>query len=251
MFLLIIIIYLIYTARIEKYNNYHNKIGIGTTVKNPHQLNDWIKYHLSINFDKLYIVFDDETEHYNFNPEYVNNDRVRIFKNDNNWKNELLLLPDMKQYIEDKKEVMSRQILNFTNIRNYAKQDGVDWLLHIDADELFYPEGINLKDIFNNMYDTIHFRNYEMIPRSDNYNNCFKEGIDFKVNSHIFNAYANGKSAVKVNSNARISGVHSFSGMYAFARPYLAEVSIAARTTFLAIATNDSTDPLPVLKDSP
>jgi hypothetical protein len=43
-------------------NNINNKLGISTTVKNPHQLNDWIKYHLSIGFDKLYIVFDDENE---------------------------------------------------------------------------------------------------------------------------------------------------------------------------------------------
>jgi hypothetical protein len=216
-FIIIYLIYLIFFSKLENYIafpqlNPNKKIGIGTTVKNPHQLNDWIKYHLSINFDKLYIVFDDETENYNFNPEYINNNKVKIFKNNDNWKNELVLLPDMAQFIEDKKEVMSRQIANFTNVRNYAKKDGIDWLLHIDADELFYPEDKNLVDIFDNLYDTIHFKNYEMIPIRDDYKNCFRDGINFKINSTIYNAYANGKSSVKVCSNAKIAGVHNFAG---------------------------------------
>jgi hypothetical protein len=51
-----------------------------------------------------------------------------------------------------------------------------------------------------------------MIPKKDNYDNCFIQGIDFKINPGIFNAYSNGKSAVKVISPAVISGVHSFHG---------------------------------------
>ena len=64
--------------------NNNIKIGISTTVINPHQLNDWIKYHLSIGFDKLYIVFDDENEEF-----LINDSRVQIFKNNNEWKDEI------------------------------------------------------------------------------------------------------------------------------------------------------------------
>lgn len=188
-------------------NNINNKLGISTTVKNPHQLNDWIKYHLSIGFDKLYIVFDDENEEF-----IINDSHVQIFKNNDQWKYEISKLPNMDEFINDPKEVMSRQITNFTNVRNYAKLDGITWLLHIDADELFYPENQTINSIFNKEVDSITFQNYEMIPKKDNYDNCFISGIDFKINSRIFNAYSNGKSAVRVNSSAVIAGVHRFYG---------------------------------------
>ena len=205
------ILYKSYYSFKDTYNNVNSissvKVGIATTVKNPHALSDWIKYHLKIGFYKLYIVFDDENE----DPKISKLDNVRIFKNDDNWKKELLLLPNMSHFLNEKKEVMSRQIVNFTNARNYAKEDGVDFLLHIDADELFYPDS-DFNTIFNKKYDSITFQNYEMIPTKDNYKNCFKEGTNFKINTQIFNAYSNGKSAVKVDSNAVIAGVHDFSG---------------------------------------
>jgi hypothetical protein len=213
LFLIIICtLYYLYNRCYASYDNFTNnktKVGIATTVKNPHQLNDWIKYHLKIGFTKLYIVFDDENENTNY---IINNSSVVIFKNDDNWKKELLKLPGMDNFKTDKKEVMSRQILNFANVRNYAQKDGIEWLLHIDADELFYPSNSSLDTIFNNKYDSISFQNLEMIPDKDNYDNCFKEGVNFKINPGIFNAYSNGKSAVKVNSIAVIGGVHNFFG---------------------------------------
>ena len=181
------LLYKLYHIPLDTFTNINKrKLGIATTVKNPHQLNDWIRYHLNIGFSKLYIVFYYENEIFVNN--YVNDNNVNIFVNNTNWKNELTQLPNMEQYINEKKEVMSRQILNFTNVRNYAQKDGVEWLLHIDADELFYPESSNVNAIFNNAYDVITFQNFEMIPNRDNYDNCFKDGISFKTNSSIFKA---------------------------------------------------------------
>jgi hypothetical protein len=210
--LLFNLIYRIIFLRKDTFDNQiiRKNIAIATTTKNPHQLNDWIKYHLNIGFNKLYIVFDDENEIYD--NIYENDNRVVILYNNDEWKNELSQLPNMDHFLNDKKEVMSRQILNFTNVRNYAKLDNIDWLLHIDADELFYNESTSLDIIFDNKYSVILFQNYEMIPKHDNYNNCFKEGVDFKINPRIYNAYSNGKSAVRVNSTAVIGGVHGFHG---------------------------------------
>jgi len=182
------------------------KIAIATTVKNPHKLNDWIKYHVKIGFDNMYIVFDDETENSNIQ----NSHNIKIFKNDKKWKDELDKLKNVDYYKNNINEVMSRQILNFTNVRNYARKDKVDWLLNIDADELFYCEEYTLNSIFDNAYDIINFKNYEMIPTKDNYTNCFRMGVNFKTDNNTYNAYANGKSAVKVNSEAVMSGVHDF-----------------------------------------
>jgi hypothetical protein len=203
----------IFVTRSRKKENFNMslpkvRVGVSTTVKNPHKINDWIKYHLNINFAKVYIVFDDENENYNI----ISDPRVVIFKNNNEWKNEIAQLTHMQNFIQDKKEVMSRQIVNFANVRKHAMKDNIDWLLHIDGDELFYPEETSLDDIFINGVDTINFQNLEMIPKRDNYENCFIDGIDFKINPGIFNAYSNGKSAVRVKSSAEIAGVHDFQG---------------------------------------
>jgi len=202
----IVCLILIISSFNEKFTDI--KVGIVTTVKNPHHINDWIKYHLKVGFVKLYIVLDDENENISYDDE-----RVKIIKNDKKWRDNLIIA-DHLQELSDQydTEVMSRQIINFNTIRELSKKDKIDWLLHIDADELFYTEDTPLETIFNNKYDTIKFDNYEMIPTSDNYSNCFKEGMMFKTDKTTYLAYTNGKSAVKVNSTAEIIGVHGFLG---------------------------------------
>jgi hypothetical protein len=189
--------------------------AIATTVRNPHQINDWIEYHLKIGFNKLYIVLDDENE----NIEYKD-DRVVIFKNNKEWrdsfKSEGMLGTFIGNYNE---EVMSRQILNFAAVQDYAKKDGINWLLHIDGDEIFYPEGKSLSELFNNKYAVIKFDNYEMVPDHDSYQNCFREGNKFKTNGAKYIAYSNGKSVLNLTSGAMISGVHGFVGGSLFDSP--------------------------------
>ena len=208
-----ILLIFIITCILFIFNSFHEKfdniqVGIVTTVKNPHQINDWIKYHLKIGFAKLYIVLDDENENINYD-----DIRVNIIKNDTNWRNNLIVPDHIQELLEQYNiEVMSRQIINFNTVREIAKKDKINWLLHIDADELFYTENNVIETLFDNNYDTIKFDNYEMIPTSDNYTNCFQEGVMFKTDKITYLAYTNGKSAVKVNSNSEIIGVHGFLG---------------------------------------
>ena len=210
--LIIILFILIYTKYNENYqeDTTNSHVAIVTTVKKPHQFHDWIKYHLNIGFAKLFIILDDENE----DIEYPDN-RVVFIKNDNNWRNKLSKL-NMKMFFDQyDKEVMSRQILNVAYITNLLKNNpnnNIKWLLHIDADELFYPDMNDLDSIFDNDYDSIHFENLEMMPMKDNYENCFREGTHFKMNKMLYVAYTNGKSALNINSNAIISGVHGFVG---------------------------------------
>jgi len=199
------IIILAFTSLCEQFKDI--SVGIVTTVKKPHKFDDWIKYHLKIGFTKLYVVLDDENEDISYP-----SDKVVFIKNNKNWKKELSELNMGMFYDQYDKEVMSRQVLNYANVKKIAIKDNIDWLLHIDADELFYPESGSLSSIFDNKYDVIRFENLEMLPMNDNYENCFVEGIHFKTNKYIYVAYTNGKSALKVTSNSVINGVHGFSG---------------------------------------
>jgi len=217
--LIIMLLRIIITEKFTESPKYTVKEGttaIATTVRKPHQINDWIKYHLKIGFDKLYIVLDDENENIDYN-----DNRVVIFKNTKEWRNNLasggMLGMFSKNYDE---EVMSRQILNFATIQEYAKSDGINWLLHIDGDEIFYPEDKPFSELFNNNYAVVHFDNYEMVPDHDSYQNCFRDGTKFKINGAKYIAYSNGKSALNLTSDAIITGVHGFSGGTLFNSPY-------------------------------
>ena len=214
--LFILLLFILYKSYFEKYEENeedvedveNSQVAIVSTVKKPHQFNDWIKYHLKIGFAKLYIILDDENEDIIYPDK-----RVVFIKNNSEWKDKLSKL-NMKMFIDNyDKEVMSRQILNVMYISNILKMKSkIKWLLHIDADELFYPGENKLSKIFNNNYDSIRFENLEMMPMEDNYNNCFRQGTYFKMNKMLYVAYTNGKSAVNLNSNAIISGVHGFLG---------------------------------------
>ena len=63
----------------------------------------------------------------------------------------------------------------------YAERDNIDWILHIDTDELLYPGGSNgfsLQRILGNYaqdVDTVVFPNYEAMPESEGVQDPFTE----------------------------------------------------------------------------
>ena len=62
-----------------------------------------------------------------------------------------------------------------------ATKDNVDWLLHIDTDELMYPggnSGFSLQNVlsaFADEVDTVVFPNYESLPETDRVHDPFTE----------------------------------------------------------------------------
>ena len=62
-----------------------------------------------------------------------------------------------------------------------ATKDNVDWLLHIDTDELMYPggnAGFSLQNVlakFADEVDTVVFPNYESLPETDKVHDPFTE----------------------------------------------------------------------------
>ena len=63
----------------------------------------------------------------------------------------------------------------------YAERDNIDWILHIDTDELLYPGGSNgfsLQRILGSYaadVDTVVFPNYEAMPESEGVQDPFTE----------------------------------------------------------------------------
>ena len=84
--LIFCIVFYLYTYQIDYeffFIENQLQVSIVSTVRNPHQIDDWIRYHLNFGISKIFLILDDEKE--NINNKFGN--RVEIFKNDKIWKN--------------------------------------------------------------------------------------------------------------------------------------------------------------------
>ena len=199
----------------KKVENQMPKIGIVSTIKNPHHLQFWINYHKKIGIDYFYLFDDDgvsiperdDIKRYVYNADYLEKIKgCSLF---------LKFGPSFKE------EVMSRQILNEQVAFKEAMNDGVDWLLHIDADELLYfPKDVSgeYENIRSRLIDVpedidwLKIYNYEVIVNNENVDNCFTDLNYFRTQkgAKLFKAYGNGKGLCRVRDDIEPAGVHEF-----------------------------------------
>ncbi len=214
--------------------------AIATTLRDAEDvLASFIDYHLAIGFDHLFLFFDATDAQI---PQYVqDNPRITVFQRNITlsyaWEaTTLFLTPALARSVES--EVMTRQLLNAEIALRHAHQLGIDWLLHIDIDELFYTTqdvSSHFRKLETQGIDMVLYHNLEAIPELSDIDNYFKEVSLFKVNPvaareqldvrqfaeltnaipqippQLFHFYSNGKSAVKVREETLPKGVHKFS----------------------------------------
>lgn len=216
------------------------RAAIVTTLRNAgNVLDSFISYHLSIGFSHLYLFFDDANDP--GLPRVAGHPAITAIAHDASLRNRWCELP---QYHERSafldREVMARQVLNAGLAMEMARDAGFDWLLHIDSDELFYSPfetaSAHFESLQNQVFESVHYMNYEAVPERDEIGDFFREVDLFKVPPHLskrrvtpglvqavqctpqlnpnfFNFYASGKSAVRLSaSGMRPSGVHHFLG---------------------------------------
>lgn len=237
------------------------RVGIVCQLKDASvRLDSFVRYHLLIGFDRLYLYFDDcrEVEDIelarNLSVEFGSRvivtvrDRelAKIWSGLDGWER---LRPFANQ------DVQVRQMLNALHALGCARCDGIDWLLHIDSDELFYPgpaatsiashfEALNASpcSIFT-------YYNYEAVPEEmtvdttvDPFPNVtlFKRPLSLvdedssqatasvaqfwrrrAPNNELFLFYQNGKSAVRCTLDAVPTSVHLWSPRNLIPRPGL------------------------------
>ena len=144
--------------------------------------------------------------------------------------------PGFYQFLESEFKV--RQALNVEIAIQLALKKNLDWLLHIDCDELFYSFHGSAPDHFQSLrdrkLDNVIYANYEAIPESMDINDYFQEVTLFKKNfflfpevslneqqrtvikqipqlpEHLFLFYGNGKSAARITNGLQPDGGHRF-----------------------------------------
>ncbi|KAK9682490.1 hypothetical protein RND81_10G077200 [Saponaria officinalis] len=131
-------------------------------------------------------------------------------------------------------ELFVKQSLNMEMAIVMARNDGVEWILHLDTDELIHPAGTReyslrqlLLDVPSNV-DMVVFPNYESSVERDDIQDPFSEVSMFKKNyDHLpkdtyfgmykeatrgnpnyFLTYGNGKSIARIQDHLRPNGAH-------------------------------------------
>ncbi|XVE69526.1 hypothetical protein DITRI_Ditri09bG0159100 [Diplodiscus trichospermus] len=131
-------------------------------------------------------------------------------------------------------ELFVKQSLNMEMAIVMARDAGMDWILHLDTDELIHPAGASeyslrqlLLDVPSNI-DMVIFPNYESSVERDDIKDPFSEVSMFKKNyDHLpkdtyfgmykestrgnpnyFLTYGNGKAAARIQDHLRPNGAH-------------------------------------------
>jgi hypothetical protein len=206
----------------------------------------FVAYHRAIGFDHLFLFFDDPAD-----PALAwaqAQPHVTAIARDGALReawSKLTRYGENAAHVE--REVMARQVLNVEHAMNLARAKGLKWLLHIDADELFYAPGGDAAAHFawldGTAIETVSYANYEAVPETEETGDFFRTVTLFKkpkllrappsaeakaliagtgqLAPNFFHFYDNGKSAVRLAAAGMLpKGVHRFvrPGSYASAQ---------------------------------
>lgn len=211
------------------------RVGIVCTLRGarPAEVLSFVHFHRSIGFKEIFLYFDDADDPCLTVAEGL--EGVHAFPHDDELRarqREMTVYRGLERHLVpgDANFVMSKQILNTELALAEATRVGLDWLLHIDIDELFYTVR-SMQGFFAGVPDNVgevRFFSYEAAPEKARFDNIFDEITLFKRNPAFlskdrtsktlaalgrefhFLGHSRGKAAVRVLPGARPHGVHGF-----------------------------------------
>ena len=175
------------------------KLGIISTIGKPYSLDTWLSYHFNnLKIDKIVIFYDKG----NFPESKCLFNRMR-----NMYKN-LIVLESVVH-----KNNLDKQKINFNKGLEIFKKLNIDFIFHIDDDELIYPQG-DLQKILLKHQDkksALHFENLEVLKTTETTNiyDFYKNEKYYKVRGKMgYVSYFNGKAGGFID-NIKYNGAHN------------------------------------------
>ncbi|MGA8939188.1 MAG: glycosyltransferase family 2 protein [Acidobacteriaceae bacterium] len=174
-------------------------IAITATARNlDSTLRDWCSYHLSA-VDRIYLWLDDPREA--SSPVIPSDDRIRVRVG--------------AQCTANSRhgDLMFRQNENTNRALHSCCKRGIDWLIHLDTDELLSTP--TRKILHRNLptgFGNITIPNHEVCSQWAA-TNPFRQCHYFKLSGKVpFDLYGNGKSAVRCHPGVHALDPHLFAG---------------------------------------
>lgn len=217
-------------------------LGIISTVRvqNWGAFQSWWRHHSRLGFKRFYLYMDPEDSAISKVERLAG---VEVVVVDEAYRERLTHHPYAQQHAgqiyakgsatTSPDALTALQLCNMATALDFARRDGVQWLLHIDIDELFYPGEGNATEHFQ-LLDALaigqaRYINHEAIPSREEHEDCFREITLFKRNGAeippnvfesvkpfwnkrgaYFLAYDNGKCAVRTIAGVTPATAHGF-----------------------------------------
>ena len=195
------------------------KLAIVTTLRAPENIiQSFVNYHLNIGIDQLFLFFDDPND-----PSIIkfsNHPKITTIKCTNkHWE---------KTGCHKNSDIETRQTHNADLALSQAKKQGIDWITHIDIDELIHTEKKNIKEILSTIDQTTAYlwmQTLEAIPTKLETTNPFIEINNFKIpqknntikqetlsstlfHNEYFRGHIGGKSFTRTRSDVKSLKIH-------------------------------------------
>lgn len=174
------------------------RIGIVSMIKNPKNLETWLDIHRKMGINRFYIRLEDSPGWEDFLHS----------------QQDVHLIIGGSSGINEYEEIQVRQTYMVDNCLKIASKDGIDWLIHIDSDELLEGDLSEIRNLPNGIR-TIKMKNveakYEKVPgKSDN---CFSATKFLDCGSEPCVSYANGKGGGRTTMDVSSFGPHRFKSL--------------------------------------
>jgi Glycosyl transferase family 2 len=171
------------------------KVGIVSMMKDPKNIETWLGHHRKMGISKFYIRLEDTPG------------LEKFLKS----QSDVHLIIGNSTGINEYQEIQVRQTYMVDECLKIAKNDGIDWLIHIDSDELLEGDISEIQNLPSNVHtivlDNVEAK-FESIPSSQD--NCFdaKKFLDCKNEACV--SYVNGKGGGRTYQNVSSFGPHRF-----------------------------------------
>mmetsp|Transcript_59903 Transcript_59903/g.128534 ORF Transcript_59903/g.128534 Transcript_59903/m.128534 type:complete len:510 (+) Transcript_59903:100-1629(+) len=187
------------------------RVAIVLLSRHPADMRRWLWYHLDyMGVEHVFMQVEDTPE---FNGTWAalpvaHRQAVTVWR----------AAPDILQGGEqrpadDYETLQKRQLRAMRRAKTAATALGIEWLVHIDDDELLYtpmhrPVGEVLASLPHGV-DQAYIPNTEAVYTSPEVVSCFSQTTQANVNRYTFASYANGKSALRIAATGAVpAGPH-------------------------------------------
>eukprot|EP00440_Ansanella_granifera_P066877 gb/GFBE01072526.1/.p1 GENE.gb/GFBE01072526.1/~~gb/GFBE01072526.1/.p1 ORF type:complete len:516 (+),score=123.90 gb/GFBE01072526.1/:1-1548(+) len=197
------------------------KVAIVMLSRHPPDLNAWLRYHLGhAGVEHVFIKAEDSPDVATTLQQLPQDfqAKVTLWDESHSAASVIGLIAEDKDNRpqDDYSTLQDRQMTAMARAKEECVRMGIDWLIHIDDDELLYtPQQRKIGDLLAAMpsqFNQAYLPNVEAVYESAKVKSCFMETKQVNLNRYTFESYANGKSALRVISNQKVhpAGPHQW-----------------------------------------
>ena len=207
---IIISIIILFCLIIYYFNNHNsNHVAIVSMMRKPTDLDLWLKYHRDLGIKRFFIRLEDT-------PGIADYLRSQP---------DITLETGSSDSGNNYNTLQTRQIEFVNKCIPIAKNMGIQWLFHIDSDELLNGSIKNLHDIDKNI-KCLRIENAEAVF-DDNEQHCFSAKTFLKCSIGApCRSYVNGKGAGRIVDHISLAGPHHFAYKNQFEGPHVLNLPI-------------------------